>query len=334
MAYGDVDEYGNPLDPYGNPVGPNGAPAPPQPQAAPFDPSVGASTSGPGWTAWQPGYGPADAYNPDGSPKNTWDKPRNTGGAGGNAFSALWESTGKNPQAFVQALIQQQGLKGTQADPAALNAILSALKSVGVNAALDTRTDQYHKGLMIDGQFVKMLDGNDNWIWQGGAGAGAEGYGVDPSYLQPYTQQFQAPGDAALPQFQGPGAFKLPTKEEMMKDPGYLFRENRITDQVQNSASAAGTLNSSGTLDRIMGSIGDFAGQEYGNVVNRDLGIWNADWTHALDAFGANTGRANTAYGRAVSEYDRNKQQFYDSQDRPFDKLYKSANLGFMAASA
>lgn len=312
--------YNDPYAQYGQP--------PQQPPASPFQPAPSAPpiySSAPGSTytnfQGQQGVVPAAA------PVNA-DAP---------ALKEIWNSVGQDPQRFVQAIIQRSGLHGRQADPTAINTILRSLQAVGVNASLDTRSDSLHKGLMLNGQFVKLLDGNDNWIYQPGGGAGGEGgtnYAVDPSFLAPYTEQFAAPADAALPQFQSPGAFKLPTVDELQKDPSYLWEEGRIRDSVQNSASAAGTLNSSGTLDRIMGATSDFARTNYNNYVNRDLGIWNADWTHALDAYGAQTGRATNAYQRAMQEFDQRKTQFFQNQDRPYDKIMAGVNLGARAAMA
>lgn len=221
-----------------------------------------------------------------------------------------------------------------------LPGLISFLNQNGVQASNATHNGmQSDDKLLVNGQTFDLGSslGGPGASWFSDFGPMGEGDGqfaIDPSYLAPYTQQFQAPSDSALPQFQGPGAFKLPSKDDILKDPSYLWREGRITDQVQNSASAAGTLNSSGTLDRLMGSIGDFASQEYGNIVNRDFGVWNQDWQHALSAYDAQTGRANTAYNRGVSEYDMGKQLFYDSQDRPYNKLSAGVDLGSRAAMA
>lgn len=188
--------------------------------------------------------------------------------------------------------------------------------------------------VLPDGREVDVIGdygGRNAKQWQmvgGNAGGGGGDYAVDPSFLAPYTEQFGAPADAALPQFQSPGAFKLPTADEILKDPSYLWEEGRIRDSVQNSASAAGTLNSSGTLDRIMGSVSDFARTNYNNVVNRDFNIWGSNWDHSLQEYGAKTGRATSAYQRAMQEFDQRKNQFFQNQDRPYDKLIGGGSLG------
>lgn len=80
----------------------------------------------------------------------------------------LWDQAGGNPQQFVSSFIAQNALKGTQTDPTSINSIVNALQGMGINATLDQRNDQYHKGIMLNGKFVKLLDGNNNWIWQEG----------------------------------------------------------------------------------------------------------------------------------------------------------------------
>jgi len=325
MAYG---SYYNDDDPYGYQY-----PDAYDQQQAPQAPAASAAPTGqPGLTNIQTAQVPAGAWNPlqalPASPAAHTD-PFQTGT--GTGYGAV--DYNGDPRAYVQQIIQQFGLQGKQADPAALNAIVQGLKGRGVNVALDTRSDGLHKGIMLNGQFVKLLDGNDNWTWlPGGDAPGGGDAGIDPSYLAPYGRQFQAPADSALPQFQAPGAFHMPTMADVMADPGYKFREGRITDSISNSASAAGLLNSTGTLDRIMGSIGDFAGQEYGNVFNRNFNLWNTDYGHALDQYNLATNRANTSYDRGRGEFGLDRDIFYQNQDRPYDKIMRGVDLGSRVA--
>lgn len=144
-----------------------------------------------------------------GSPEASQYAATQGGGTGGKSkYLDLWNQSGRDVQRFVQAMIQQQGLTATQAgDPAVLGRIAVALKSVGVNAELDSRTDGLHKGLMINGQFVKMLNGSDQWIYEpassaggggggtGGGGSTGSGGGGMATYGPPPDASFaQAPG--------------------------------------------------------------------------------------------------------------------------------------------
>lgn len=188
--------------------------------------------AGPGWTAWTPGYGPDYAYSSTGAPLYEWDQPKH--GAAASQFPAY---TG-DPQSYVQTLIRQLGLKGAQTDPTALNTIAQALQRAGVNAQLDTRSDQYHKGLMINGQFVKMLDGSDNWIYDTTGGAGG---GINPNGQ---GQVFDDPASALLEQFikgrltslQQPQA--NPALDDFLKNAGdYIKQQNAPVYSDQEEAA-------------------------------------------------------------------------------------------------
>lgn len=68
-------------------------------------------------------------------------------------------------QGIVQSIIQKNGLKGHQADPTSLQPIIQGLQQAGFTVAPDKRNDGLAKGVFINGQFVKLLDGSDNWIY-------------------------------------------------------------------------------------------------------------------------------------------------------------------------
>lgn len=165
-------------------------------------------------------------------PYNTLDKPvdptTTTTPASGKPYQDLWDQSAQDPQRFVQALIAKENLVGHQIDPAAINKIVEALKGFGVNASLDQRNDQYHKGIMLNGQFVKLLNGSDQWIWDP-ASAAADGGGAQTmslgalaggGLLAPYAGQAppgwtRPEGTAGIaPAFQAPagapGAFVAP----------------------------------------------------------------------------------------------------------------------------
>lgn len=245
---------------------------------------------------------------------------------------------GGDPVAWAQAQ-----LAGLPATTDSLIKIFDALKAAGVNVSRPTHGANNEllsdDKLSINGQlydFIYNVGGADA-RWQFGPAGGGGGAGmpaIDPSFLAPYTEQFAAPGDAGLPMFRGPGAFKMPTAADLYADPGYLFEEGRIRDAITNSASAAGILNSTGTLDRIMSGVSDFARTGWNNLFNRQFNLWDADWQHSLDEYGLNTGRANTVYNRALGEYQDRRNMFYENEDRPWEKLMRGVDLGGRAAAA
>jgi hypothetical protein len=286
--------------------------------------------------------------------------------AGATGYGAIpW--TG-DPQAYVKAIIQQFGLKGAQANPAALQTIIHGLQGRGVNVALDSRTDGLHKGIMLNGQFVKLLDGNDNWIWQTGAdapggGGSADGSllrSIDPSYLAPFTEPlpdrgtlpaWDPSGVQGLPQFQSPGEFHAPTGQSILDDPGYQFRRDQAMQSTINSKAAQGLFNSGGSIYDLGNLVSNFAGQEYNNAWNRDFGLWNQNWQNALAKYGADLNTAdasfnryNTGFGnqmtgsnelfnRSLNLYQNARDTFYANQQNPFQKLMTVAQLGANTAA-
>lgn len=193
------------------------------------------------------------------------------------------------------------------------------------------------------------------------------GFGIDPSYLNPWTQQFAAPVDAQLPtmedypdfsyqDFEGFDKFNAPTAESIYADPSYQFRMDQGRKAIENAASAKGLTNSGGTLRDILEYGQKFGSQEYGNVWNRDFGVWDTNQNRKLqtyqtnrnnaadsfstnyglskDQYNANTDRANTSYNRAWQSYADQRDNFYKNQSNPFEKLQSLYGLGATAASA
>jgi hypothetical protein len=172
--------------PYVLPADRGGSDPPDRGGTPPAGPTDGTTPLPPDGTT--PPAGPPDGTTPPGTPPRTFFNPL-TGQAG---FTPNVPFTGNNFQEFVQGLIGQLGLVGHQADtnPLALLAIVEGLNQNNVNASLDTRADGLHKGIMLNGKFVKLLDGNDHWIWdEGGATTGAPappplGLEHDPNYAR------------------------------------------------------------------------------------------------------------------------------------------------------
>jgi hypothetical protein len=142
-------------------------------------------------------------------------------------------------------------------------------------------------------------------------GEGGGGGGVGQSeLLAPWTQAFTPPEAANLPDFVAPTGI---TEEN---DPGFQARMKLGSDALQHSAAARGTLLTGGTLKGLMQFGQDFASNEFGNVYNR-----------ALQDYGTKYGKANDTYARAAGEYDTARSNFYNNQDRPFDKLFSMSQL-------
>lgn len=181
------------------------------------------------------------------------------------------------------------------------------------------------------------------WDWDESIGTSGGGTAVDPSYLAPYTGTFadtwrQLYGSdfdpSSGPAFAAPGGMPEIDVNALANDPGFKFRRDQAMGALQNTAAARGVLNSGGTLYDLLGLGDQMASQEFGDAWNRNFSKWNADWTHALGAFGANKGVADDDYNRAWQQYVENKDTWFRNQDSAFDKLYKAGSLGASAASA
>lgn len=93
--------------------------------------------------------------------------------------------------------------------------------------------------------------------------------------------------------------FSAPTAEQAIHSPGVQFGLEEANRMMQNSAAARGTLLNARRVQAIGAS----------NVGN------------ALQAYG-------DIYGRSMGEYLLNRENFYNNQDRPFNKNLSLASLG------
>ncbi len=98
--------------------------------------------------------------------------------------------------------------------------------------------------------------------------------------------------------------FTAPTAEQALQSPGLQFALDEANRIGQNSAAARGTLLNGRVQQALQGSNVQNALQGYGDV-----------------------------YNRGVGEYMLSRENFYNNQDRPFNKLSSLANLGAGASA-
>ena len=172
---------------------------------------------------------------------------------------------------------------------------------------------QFNGNLILpNGQNYDVAHGNgsggwDAWQWNldmGNGGTSGTPITVDPSYLTPWTQQFQ---------FED---FQAPTAEQAANEPGYQFAVGEGRKAIENSAAAKGLLNSGGTLTDLMGYGQKMGAQNYQSAFDRAWGMWN--------------GRRSNAWQNFLEQ----KDSWYRNQTEPWNKLYQGASLGYNAASA
>lgn len=175
-----------------------------------------------------------------------------------------------------------------------------------------------------DGQVWDVMNsaglGGKGWqrLQDTGGGQGPTsmaGLGAFGSALAPWDQQF------SHAKFQPPPRFQAPDAKQVFDDQGFQFRLNEGQKALERSAASKGTLLTGGTAKALQRFGQDMASQEYGNVYNRRLG------EHQM-LYGQTANEWQTDYNKAMGEYNLGREQFYQNQDRPFNKLTSLAGLG------
>lgn len=132
--------------------------------------------------------------------------------------------------------------------------------------------------------------GGGSW----GSGGGSGGWGGSSS------GGWGAGG--GVPQFNWT-RFDAPKPEDVLNDPSYQFRLAEGNKAIEGSAAAKGLLRTGGTLKDIAGYGQDLASQEYGNMFNRALQGWGANYQGEKDAFAPQYGSWETMYGGDLSRW-------------------------------
>lgn len=137
--------------------------------------------------------------------------------------------------------------------------------------------------------------------------ANGYGYTAPGGNVGPFTGQFTAPTRGGLPglpdvpdapqpnlpTYTPPPAWKAPSIEEAMNDPGYKFRVQQGNASLQRWAAAKGTLNDTGTANALEDYGQNSGSQEYQNVWNRDFDAYKTNTqTQYVDPYKFNYQRA------------------------------------------
>ncbi len=184
--------------------------------------------------------------------------------------------------------------------------------------------------------------------------------GTGTPYIPP-TPVFTPPGYTPPPAFKF-DAFKSPTAQDVLSDPGYQFRLGQGEQALQQGAAARGTLNGGATQKAILGYGQDYASNEFNNVYNRDLTSYNTNYQSALGQYNTNyntqyldpyniayqgaqasfapqmTGyqtqaaagqhQSDLSYADAYNQFLNDQNTFYGRQDANFNKAFNVANAG------
>jgi hypothetical protein len=160
------------------------------------------------------------------------------------------------------------------------------------------------------------------------AGAGGAPSGIN---IAPFNETFNAPQRQALPgapqfnapQFRQAPAFRAPSVDEALGDPGYKFRTGQGEDALQRWSAARGTLNDSGTAKALIDYGQNAASQEYQNVWNRDFNAYQSNYkTQYADPNDYNYRAASDAYAPQLEEWRTNAANTAHNNDADYEHAY------------
>lgn len=199
------------------------------------------------------------------------------------------------------------------------------------------------------------------WLQAGSGGGGSETPAFSYTPFQapaPFTEQFSYPT--------WDKQFTPPTADQVYQDPVVQAQLKLGTNAIQNSASAKGTLLTTGTLKNL-DQFGQTVGATYGgDVYNRALGQYDLEKQNYLQNYGKALGEYQQRYGIYGDTFNRdlaaNAQQFgqglqtgyyglagqnqgfnqnlalsqlgLQTQGQQFNQGYSLANLGLSAANS
>lgn len=126
--------------------------------------------------------------------------------------------------------------------------------------------------------------GGDKWQsidnWLSATGEGEDGGGF-PRFGGRSALRFDF---GPVPRFNAP-TFKAPTFEDAQNEPGYAFSLDQGRKALESSAAARGTLNTGGTLKGTLEYGQKLGAQNYQNVFNRALSVFDRLYQGELDMY-------------------------------------------------
>lgn len=82
-----------------------------------------------------------------------------------------------------------------------------------------------------------------------------------------------------------PREFEIPTQEAALNEPGFAFRQAQGQQALENAAASRGILRTGGTLKDLIQYGQRFGAQEYANVFNRSLDVYDRYYRGAEEAY-------------------------------------------------
>lgn len=277
--------------------------------------------------------------------------------------SAAPTGGGGDPRSLWTSWYQSAGAKPRQSQNTSLQPFVDYLKTQGIDARVNVDPHGFGKGIDINGKFVKLLDGNDNPIWDdfsgGGEGQAGGGYG-DPSsqlYLNEMLsrmQQLRQPvNDPLAPLYQLMAMTRI---KNLQGDPYTAGEDAALTARYMNPLThardaelqqnkerigARGMLASSGLLDEL--NKGTNRSYQMGVAQHsNDLGVRAVDEKQRrqdeqlsvlsdLLRFGQSSRREEDSRGQELIDL---ASQFPAFDERRLDQMLRASSDGGAAQSA
>jgi hypothetical protein len=227
----------------------------------------------------------------------------------GTAPAGTPTATGGIPEGGWQAWFQ--GLTGGRApSPGELEALLPELQKYGVTLGNKNAMGIADSIILPGGQVVDVgssFSSGDparmGWSWQveDGSSGGGPGGG---DLVAPWTEKFAY------------DPFTAPTTVNESNSPGFDARLKAGQTALERSASAKGTLLTSGTLKDLETFAQDYGKNEYQNLYNNKFNEWK------------------TGYDKAAGEYTQRYNEFQNQQGNAYTRMLGVAQLGLGAQNS
>lgn len=287
------------------------------------------TTKGDGWTAWTPGYGPDDAYNADGSPKNSWD----TWKHGSQKSNDSTSYTGAKD--FTSIIRWWQGKHGANSpDMDGLVKLLNEQGFAVTRAKHNNGTETSDDKIVFNGKNYDLGSslGSDKGTWfndfgpEGDNGDNNDNTDLTDTFNEKEPDPFTY-GDFNYDEFKYGSfkydpftdtfnyeKFKTPTGDEVLKaDPGYQFRVSQGRKELEANRAAKGLSASGGTLKDLLAYGQNAAAQEYQNYYDRSLASYDVNKKTAEEEFATKERAYDRNKQTAQDVYESNRKTEYDA---------------------
>lgn len=244
------------------------------------------------------------------------------------SFTSWWDPA--DPEGSVMRL-----LAGKDPSSETLTSLKPYFDAVGITLA--TNAAGINHKLNIPGIGIVRVGnnfdgpGDKSWGWVVGGGDAVDDLGdwFDQNAPGPDPYTTMPRGEDTAQPYKAP-QFTPPSIADLQRDPGYQARMDAGFQGRERMAAAKGSLLSGGTLKGLERYGQEFAQNEYANLYDRYLSMYNSNTTADLAGRNLNEQRYNTNEQNNQNQYSTRYRVYRDA----IDDRFKLANLGLGATSA